>query len=61
MSGGAAATCEGEERPTTPTRTEDDEEYDIEAECSNVSGLNTDAGIEMSGARKTLTKRYVAY
>jgi len=33
MSGGAAATCEGEERPTTPTRTEDDEEYDIEAEC----------------------------
>jgi hypothetical protein len=26
-----------------------------------VSGLNTDAGIEMSGARKTLTKRYVAY
>ncbi len=28
---------------------------------SNVSGLNTDAGIEMSGARKTLTKRYVAY
>jgi hypothetical protein len=33
MSGVAAATCEGEERPTTPTRTEDDEEYDIEAEC----------------------------
>jgi hypothetical protein len=28
---------------------------------SNVSGLNMDAGIEMRGARKTLTKRYVAY
>jgi hypothetical protein len=33
MSGGAAATREGEERPTTPSRTEDDEEYDTEAEC----------------------------
>ena len=33
MSGGAAATREGEERPTTPTRTEDDEEYDNKAEC----------------------------
>ena len=33
MSGGAPATREGEERPTTPTRTDDDKEYDIEAEC----------------------------
>ena len=33
MSGGAAATCEGEGRPTTPSRTEEDEEYDPEAGC----------------------------
>jgi hypothetical protein len=61
-------------RAAAPSRTEEDEEYDDttiqkrNAEFgrrgrlpSNVNGLNTDAGIEISGARKTLTKRYVAY
>ena len=33
MSGGASATREGEERPTTPIRGEEDEEYDSQAEC----------------------------
>jgi hypothetical protein len=33
MSGGASATREGEERPTTPIRGEEDEEYDPEAAC----------------------------
>ena len=33
MSGGDSATRECEERPTTPSRPEEDEEYDPEAGC----------------------------